>query len=129
MLSTILGAEEAYLPTVIQSGSFGLIAVIVLWFLKVGIPENAKTIKGISDSFIAELSNQRTLHSQERKADREEFQKAVSAQFLMIVDAKKEQAVAIEKNTQATKDLTNAFKEGCAESRKVRVSASPRHGD
>ena len=100
-------------PPWLQYGAFGLVCLIVIWFIKVIIPQYIMAMKAVSENFTAELREQRLAHAKERFEDRSDFKKFMSDQFALLVESKHDQATAIEHNTNATQELTKAFRAGC----------------
>ena len=69
-------------PPWLQYGAFGLVCLIVIWFIKVIIPQYIMAMKAVSENFTAELREQRLAHAKERFEDRSDFKKFMSLRLV-----------------------------------------------
>lgn len=103
LLAQAIGTEISLIQAVTQGGAFGLVVFLVVWFVVKLLPRHLDAMKTLADDFKAYLKEERETHKQERDADRLSFSAERAADRQLI-------ATAMDRNTQATKELTQAFR-------------------
>ncbi len=124
LIEAIAQVESSLSQPWMQYGAFGLLAIIVLYFIKSVIPQYIANMKAVSVEFTQSLEKLSVAHRQERaddrasffqerKIDRDHFNEAVKVQTATIAAAAERQASAVNLNTEATQRLTATFKGAC----------------
>jgi len=103
LLAQAIGTEISLIQAVTQGGAFGLVVFLVVWFVVKLLPRHLDAMKALADDFKTYLKEERLSHQQERDADRLSFsaERALDRQLI---------ATAMDRNTVATKELTQAFR-------------------
>jgi hypothetical protein len=65
------------LKLVLSGGSFGLLAVLIIWAVKFGVPTILTMIQKQGETFAAEIANARREYREDLREDRSEFREAL----------------------------------------------------